>query len=128
MKGTRANKPLIHLLLIVLQLTMLQWSMQVVAAVPGDADMHMAACDTPHHGMESGLSDRGGRDQHDCCAGHMSLDCQYHCSAGGFAFLGQAATRLVPPSNSRFPVNFITVPDSVSARTLFRPPRHFLAV
>ena len=128
MKGTRANKPLIHLLLIVLQLTMLQWSMQVIAAVPGDADMHMAACDSPHHGVENGLSDRGGRDRHDCCTGHMSLDCQYHCSAGGFAFLGQAAASRVPPVDTSFPVNFITVPDSVSARTLFRPPRPLPAV
>ena len=128
MNGTRVNKPLIHLLLIVLQLTMLQWSMQVNAAVPGNTETHMAACDASHANAEDGVSALRSGDRHDCCNGHMSLDCQYHCAAGAFAFVGQADGTPVPSPDSTFPVSFTTVPDSVSARTLFRPPRRLLAV
>jgi len=118
MPGYRAKPLLTHLLLFLLQITLLQWSMQAVASLPATADTCHAAHAAPETGQAQGAD-------HDCCADHMSLDCQYHCSVGGFAFLGQAAHHPAPSAADFFTLRLITIPDPVSARTLYRPPRQF---
>jgi len=128
MKENRSGKSLIYLLLIVLQLTLLQGGMQAVAAVPGNGEVHTVVCDTHHDPVDGTQGELHAAEQHDCCTGHMSLDCQYHCSAGGFAFVGQVPISNWPSPVTHFHCIQITVPDPVSARTLFRPPRHVLVV
>lgn len=122
MPGYRAKALLTHLLLFMLQLTLLQWSMQAVGSVLAAADTHAVTCHTDHTAPEAGQAQ--GAD-HDCCADHMNLDCQYHCTVGGFAFLGQALQQPGPSASDFFSLRLTTIPDPVSARTLFRPPRQF---
>ncbi len=120
-KGT--GKILVHILLLVLQLTLLQWSMQEVLAlpnVPGQTHDCLHDTGTEPTGSPS-LSTRH------CCPDRMSLDCQYHCSAGGFGFLVSATASLSVSLDRAAFAEPEAHPDILTLRNLFRPPRRLLA-
>ncbi len=131
MLGIRTRRSLVYFLQLVLQVTLLQWSMQVAQAVPAAAGamhdcVHALAVGTP--GVEPKIVDSDAKPHGDCCAGHMGLDCQYHCSAGGFAFLIPVTAASAPQAAAARFAEPGRLPDAVSVGSLYRPPRLFLPV
>ncbi len=122
MKRTRTF--IVHLLLVVLQLTLLQWSMQVSAALPADGVAAVRECETAPAVERSAEWKEVG--QHECCSAHMELDCQYHCSAGSFAFLHAGNAGLLTGAQPSAMPAAERLPDSTVATSLYRPPRTFI--
>ena len=131
MLGIRTRRSLVYFLQLVLQVTLLQWSMQVAQAVPAAAGamhecVHAQAAGAPD--AKSVVVDPEAKPHGDCCADHMSLDCQYHCAAGGFAFLSQMTAVSTPQTTVDRFAEPGRLPDAVSVGSLYRPPRLFLPV
>ena len=131
MLGIRTRRSLVYFLQLVLQVTLLQWSMQVAQAVPAAVGamhecVHAQAAGAPD--AKSVVVDSEAKPHDDCCAGHMSLDCQYHCSAGGFAFLSQMTAVSAPQTAVDRFAEPGRLPDAVSIGSLYRPPRLFFSV
>ncbi len=121
MKRTRTF--IVHLLLVTLQLTLLQWSMQVAAAT---AVAQARECETavilPGEPAAASQVVAAG----ECCPDHMSLDCQYHCSAGAFAFVQASANGHMPAPHRSQQTRVASFVDSPLAADLYRPPRTYI--
>ncbi len=117
----------VHVLLVILQLTLLQWSMQLAQAVPVGSEAFQADCLAHATAAVQEQTGDSVMPADDCCADHMGLGCQYHCSAGAFAFLS-----VFPVPDQIFPEardlpSLQSFPNALVVRSLYRPPRHILA-
>lgn len=118
---------LVHILLVLLQLTVLQWQMQVAQAMPSAGSEPMADCLMQGHGGTQAGASGSAAQMDDCCSGYMSLACQYHCSVGGFAFLSALPIGTQPVLMAPDFPHAQTSPETLVVGSLFRPPRDTLA-
>jgi len=127
MNPSRIKRRVVHVLLVILQFTLLQWHMQLAQATPAGQGALMADCLMESQADTATPAGNPPAHMDDCCSGQMALDCQYHCSAGVFLFVSvlPAVTRLLPVAHDLPELR--TSPETLVVRAHFRPPRDILA-